>query len=43
MDYKSEKEEVKTESAPLIYKIADNLVECLYINTAELSNTGDSF
>ena len=26
-----------------MYRVADSLIECLYINFAELSNTGDSF
>lgn len=43
MEEKETYEEVKTHEVPLMYQIADRLVECLYINNAELSNTGDSF
>ena len=40
---KSKRKQSKRKDAPLMYKIADNLVECLYINMAELSNTGNNF
>ena len=43
MEEKQTNEEVIQEEVPLMYQIADRLIECLYINNMELSNTGDSF
>lgn len=35
--------EKKSHGTKKMYKVADSLIECLYINYAELSNTGDAF
>ena len=43
MEEKRYEEDNKAKETKRIYKVADSLIECLYINTAELANTGDSF
>lgn len=35
--------EEESREVPFMYRLADSLIECLYVNYAELANTGDSF
>ena len=43
MEKQQKKTSSKSKRMKRIYRLADSLIECLYINVVELANTGDSF